>query len=67
LGPVVDDVGLDSEPGGGLGDGELTGLAVVVVGVAVDVAAGGQAFVAGGLDVGSEGDGPVTAAGSAGG
>jgi hypothetical protein len=44
LGPVVDDVGLDSEPGGGLGDGELTGLTVVVVGVAVDVTAGGQAF-----------------------
>ena len=37
FGPVVDDVGFDGEPGGELGDGQFAGLAVVVVGVAVDV------------------------------
>src|SRR5664279_2718922 len=58
-GPVVDDVGLDGEPVGDLGDGQLAGPAVDADGVAVHVWADREPGPAGRLDLGWERDAPA--------
>ena len=65
--PGVDDVGLDAEPAGGIGDAELLFAAGCRVGVAVLVGGAGGAVAAGGFHVGREGDAPASGRAAAGG
>ena len=65
--PCVDDVGLDAEPAGGIGDAELLFAAGRRVGVAVLVGRAGGAVAAGGFHRGREGDAPAPGRAAAGG
>ena len=65
--PCVDDVGLDAEAAGDIGDAELLFAAGRRVGVAVLVGGAGGALAAGGFDVGREGDAPAPGRAAAGG
>ena len=65
--PCVDDVGLDAEPAGDIGDAEFLLAAGCRVGVAVLVGGAGGAVAAGGFHVGREGDAPAAGRAAAGG
>jgi hypothetical protein len=67
LGPCVDDVGLDAEAAGDIGDAQFLLAAGRRVGVAVLVGGAGGAVPAGGFHVGREGDAPAAGRAAAGG
>ena len=67
LGPVVDDVGLDTDAVGDVGDAELGVAAGLGVDVAVLVGGAEGAVAAGGFEFGREGDAPAVGRSTAGG
>ena len=65
--PCVDDVGLDAEAAGDVGDAQLVLAAGRRVGVGMLVGGAAGALPAGGFYVGREGDGPASGGPAAGG